>query len=336
RAGDLAGARAKLDDVAAQAAVVDEALRTIGAAPPTTSGAHRQVRAAFVDALAGWGYRHFADTPLALSRDALAGLAGADRGTLAARTTMDDLAATVAPAITSVERAVAAAGTADDALAVEAGSPSDYRCAAGAVARQAAWLHDAAAAGFQDLEVRFVGPRVQQLGLPLEVARVRLAAVERDYQVVLMTAGLAEPSASTDPLRAAWGDTSTTWALFRLAATGSLEARIAVLLSRHTSLGVTLDDTTGEPIAIAQHDALAPLLAAAGRRAREQAMAARVATGSIPAQTRLHYQVARALAGGDLADRLDALAELWTATRFAETAAMLARNPAPAPPAPPA
>jgi hypothetical protein len=56
------------------------------------------------------------------------------------------------------------------------------------------------------------------------------------------------------------------------------------------------------------------------------ARAARVATGAIPVQARIAYQLAMAERGGTLDDRLDALAQFWTASAWSQTAVMLARN----------
>ncbi len=68
------------------------------------------------------------------------------------------------------------------------------------------------------------------------------------------------------------------------------------------------------------------MLEFAERRTREQARAALVATGAIPVQTQLYYQIAETQRTGDLRERLDALGSYWTAMQFAQTAVMLARN----------
>ena len=68
------------------------------------------------------------------------------------------------------------------------------------------------------------------------------------------------------------------------------------------------------------------MLPRAERNARASARAARIATGAIPVQAKLAYQLATVLRGGSLADKVDALAQFWTASAFSQTAVMLARN----------
>jgi len=68
------------------------------------------------------------------------------------------------------------------------------------------------------------------------------------------------------------------------------------------------------------------LLASADRAARENARAAKIATGSIPLQARIAYQTARALRDGGVADRMSALEAFWLASLYSQTAQMLARN----------
>ena len=79
--------------------------------------------------------------------------------------------------------------------------------------------------------------------------------------------------------------------------------------------------------AFVEHDkAFLHVLAAAERSARASAHAARVATGAIPVQAKLAYQLASVERDGDLGDELDALAEFWASSAFSQTAVMLARN----------
>jgi hypothetical protein len=77
---------------------------------------------------------------------------------------------------------------------------------------------------------------------------------------------------------------------------------------------------------VAHDQALVQMLATAERNARASARAARIATGAIPIQAKLAYQLANVERDGDLADKLDALAQYWNATAFSQTAVMLARN----------
>ncbi len=62
------------------------------------------------------------------------------------------------------------------------------------------------------------------------------------------------------------------------------------------------------------------------RAARARARAARIATGAIPVQARLAYQMAGARRDGDVAARIEALVAYWMASAYSQTSVMLARN----------
>jgi hypothetical protein len=61
-------------------------------------------------------------------------------------------------------------------------------------------------------------------------------------------------------------------------------------------------------------------------RGAPAARAAQIATGAIPVQAKIAYQLATTLETGSIDDQLDALANLWAATAFSEAAVVLARN----------
>jgi hypothetical protein len=110
-----------------------------------------------------------------------------------------------------------------------------------------------------------------------------------------------------------------------------LDAWLAVV--DRDSFGVTRDAVTGLLTGAAHADALRALLPAADAAARGHARAARVATGSIPAQARAAYQIARAHLDGasGVADQHAALAALWRSSAWSQMAIALARNRADAP-----
>lgn len=323
RAGDAAGARARLDELAAGAATVDERLRAIGGEVPTTMGAHLQMMSAFQHALGGWGFRAFTEDQLVAARAALADVPAASRALPA---TTEALAAAVTPAVVGVARAVAGATTADEAATIEQVTTLDYTCSLPNVRRLAASFRAAAGANLAYFESLFVAELASQLGMPLEVAKVRVATILPDYLVALMAGGVDELPGLPAELKRAWGDDSIAWGLFQLAAGEASFFRTSLLVSRFYSLGVDFDPATGRTRAVAQVKAFANMLTWAERRAREHARAAQVATGSIPVQARLHYQIAAGLVDGELDDRLAALEHYWAASLFAQTATMLARN----------
>ena len=323
--GDLAGARAKLDELATMADAVDGSLRAIGAIVPDTMGGHLQMMSAFEEAIAGWGFRAFTEDQLAAARATLDGLAGASPAKLASYLTAVQVAAAVTPAVRGIGRAVAAATMASDALTIERTTSINYLCSLPDVRRLAASFRGAASANLAYFESLFVAELAKALELPLAIAKVRVAANEPDYLVALMAGNVDELPGLPAELKAAWGEGSIAWGLFRLAATESSFFRTSLLVSRFYSLGV-VTGADGEPTEVEQAKAFANMLTWAERRAREQARAARVATGSIPIQARLRYQVARSLAAGSLADQLAALEHYWASSLFSQTAAMLARN----------
>ena len=156
------------------------------------------------------------------------------------------------------------------------------------------------------------------------MARARVAALEPDYLIADQlvrgaTGGLPHEIA------AAWGEGSLGAGLLAFAASRAAYHSAALVIAKYDALGVHSDDT-GRIASVNHPQAFRALLASAERAARGAARSAQGATGAIPVQARLAYQVAVIEAAGGLDDQLDALAELWTATAFSEAAVSLARN----------
>ena len=97
----------------------------------------------------------------------------------------------------------------------------------------------------------------------------------------------------------------------------------ALLVAKYDALIVHVADS-GKVVAVEPAEAFRNLLANAKRGARASARAARIATGAIPVQAKLAYQLASVEEAGTIDDQLDALAELWTASEFCQVAVMLA------------
>jgi hypothetical protein len=68
------------------------------------------------------------------------------------------------------------------------------------------------------------------------------------------------------------------------------------------------------------------MLQSAEKAARASARAARIATGAIPVQAKLVYQMATVKKDGDVGDKIDALTAYWMSSAYSRTAVMLARN----------
>jgi hypothetical protein len=154
---------------------------------------------------------------------------------------------------------------------------------------------------------------------------MRVAIAEPSYLVALMASKLGSHDGIARELKDAWGDTSLPWALLSLAAGELSYVHAAELSATYGSLGVQHGEP--HPVKHVAHDqALVRMLATAEHHARASARAARIATGAIPVQAKLAYQLANVEREGSLGDKLDALAQYWNATAFSQTAVMLARN----------
>jgi hypothetical protein len=136
-------------------------------------------------------------------------------------------------------------------------------------------------------------------------------------------------------LAAAWGNDAVTTGLLQLAAAGIVQHEAARLrLWQEPWIGgASAGPGAAAPSTAAPSTAgptAAPLLRAriarAQRAARARARAARIATGAIPLQAKLAYQLAATAVTGTVEDQLDGLAELWASTAASQAAITLVRN----------
>lgn len=302
-----------------------DALMKIGALRPTTLGGHLQMIAAFRTALRGWAFKDFAKVSIASTRSYLMSLARTPPATLGAENVADAVVAKVGPTILYVARSVAETTFATEQLELASASSIGYTCSIPNVLRLAASYQSAAAAGVHYIDALLVEPLVQRAQVSLEEARTRMAIAEPDYLVATMASKLGAHEGMAKDLGDAWGETSLPWALVSLSAGELAHFHAAELIAKHASLDVRIDES--RQVAQSAHDkALAHMLATAERNARASARAARIATGAIPVQAKLAYQLAIAEREGSLDDKLDALAQFWTASALSQTAVMLARN----------
>ena len=325
-AGDLAGAQAKLDEFEQFAATTDSALAAMGSFKADTMGGHLQLLSAFRLAITGWGFRAMASNELLpKARAALVALAGKPPKVLASRDTATELSGTVFPAIGSIARAVVALARASTTLEVEAAASLDYRCSLPNVRRLATSFKAAAASNLAYLDALFVAELATSFKISLDDARGLFAMREPGYLVAMMGANVTTMDGLPAQLKEAWGENSIAWALFSLAASELSFGDTSELISEYYSLQ-TQFGLDGSLLSVAHPEAFEHVLGFAERRTREQAHAALVATGSIPVQTQLYYQIAETQRAGALRDRLDALGSYRVAIQFAQTAVMLARN----------
>ncbi len=126
-------------------------------------------------------------------------------------------------------------------------------------------------------------------------------------------------------LKKEWGDKSLQWNLMSLAGSELAYAKSAELVNKYYSLGVK-QDANGRATGVEHEKAFLNMLVSAERTARANARAARIATGAIPVQAKLAYQLAASQRDGDMQDQLEALAGFWASSAYSQTAVMLARN----------
>lgn len=305
RDGNLEAARAKLTELAADSAVHATTPHAIGAVGTDTVGAHIEVISAFATAVSGGGFDAFAAGQLDAATRFLTSLAGAPADKLQSDTVADDVVATVAPAVLTINRGVAANAMAMEAIDLEQATDVRYQAAAPTLVQLTAPFHAAATASLAYVDA--------QARLADDAARTRYAATQPDYLIAAAALGKD------------WGADATAWPL-ALLATSQLALFRSSRLIADAALGVVRDPVTGLPTKAAHENLLVHLLTSGERAAREHARAARIATGSIPIEARIAYQDARALRDGDVADQLRALEALWRSSLWSQTAEMLARN----------
>jgi len=323
--GDLPGALAQLDDAEGLGDATDAALAALGRTPPDSMGGHLQLISAFQHAIAGWGYRSLAVDRFAVARAALLALVDATPAVKASAATTATVSAATLPALDAMARAVVASARAAASLEIEASASIDYQCSLPNVRRLARSFTAAAGSNLAYLDALFVDELAKGLHVDFAAARDNFAAHEPSYLIALLAANVGIAPGLPAELRATWGEDSIGWGLLTLAASELSYGRTSGLVNAHYALAVQ-PGLDGRPVGVVHEAAFAHMLTRAERRAREQAHAAQVATGAIPVQARLYYQLAQHQRAGSVADRLDALESYWTATAMAWTAVALARN----------
>jgi hypothetical protein len=280
---------------------------------------------AFQSALRGWGFKVFASSAITAAQQYLQGLANKSRADLASPGLADEVVAAIAPTMLLVGRTTADTTLASQRLEFEREKTVNYMCSLPNVRRLSTSFQSASSAGIQYFDTILIEPLAQSSNISVEAARTQMALTEPDYLVALALSRLAYSDGLPARLKLTWGETSLAWSLMLLAANQLAYHEAAELIAKYYSLGAR-NDTTGRISQVHQEKAFATMLESAERTARSSARAARIATGGIPVQAKLAYQLAAVQRDGDIDDRIDALAGFWTATAFSQTAVMLARN----------
>jgi hypothetical protein len=326
QAGDIPGAIAQLGELDQLDRQTTDVFKRIGAIKPSTLGGHLQMISAFQAALRGWGFKMFASDNIKNTKQFLDSLASTNKADLGSPQIADAVVNTVAPTVLLIGKTVAETALASQVLEFETEKSVNYMCNIVNVKRMSTSFQSASAAGLNYFDTLLIQPLAQQVGMSEEQAKMRVAMVEPDYLVAMMTSHLPQADGLPQDLRTSWGEKSLPWGLMSLAGNELAYFETAALITKHYSLGVHTDSTTGRPDQVEHDKAFQNMLSRAERVARASARAARIATGSIPVQAKLAYQLATIERDGDLGDKLDALAEFWNASAYSQTAVALARN----------
>ncbi|HEY5928315.1 MAG TPA: hypothetical protein VIV11_41790, partial [Kofleriaceae bacterium] len=325
QANKLDAAIAALDKLDKLEQLTKDTLIKVGTLRPPTMGGHLRMMAAFRAALRGWVFKDFATLALASTKQYLKTLAGTPAATLGSEQIADDVVKKVGPTILYVAKTTAETALATEQLELSNSADINYTCSIPNVQRLSTSFQSAGAAGMSYFEALLVEPFAQKEKIGVDDARARVAILEPDYLVALMTSKLGTLDGTPMELKQLWGERSLPWGLLSLAGSELAYFHAAELIAKYYSLEVKLDES--RQITRIEHDkAFANMLATAERNARASARAARIATGAIPVQAKLAYQLATVERDGTLSDKLDALAQFWASSAYSQTAVMLARN----------
>lgn len=294
----------------------------LGARRPATLGGHLATLAAFQAALRGFSSHGLAVDAIRETTQFLASWTGKSAAELGAPSTAETVANRVAPTVLMMLRTTAETAIAEQEQAFEHDQGVPCTCSPPEVTRLAAVFQAESAADLRYVDTLLIEPLAHSAGITLDQMRRRVASVEPDY---LLADSLSRAPAGGLPreLATSWGEGSAAWSLLTLAGAMVASHSAALLIAKYDALSVHIADS-GKIDAVEHPEAFRNLLANAKRRARANARAARIATGSIPVQAKLAYQLASVEETGSIDDQLDALAELWTASAFCQVAVMLA------------
>jgi hypothetical protein len=318
KAGDFAGAKVTLQNIEALANTTESVLREVGEMKPDTMGGHLQMLSSYDRAVAGLAAYFQATTSAQYAEMYLDQLSYVPASDLATFDVAEQTVQVVAPTVLTIARAVANTLQASESKEIEGVKSLDYMCSLPNVKRLAASYQSAAAANVTYFEAL--------VGVTDDNTRNQVVMMEPDYLTAYIAANLPNMPGSAQTLKDEWKEDSLSWRLMTLSAAQLAYFKASTLISKWYSLGVQNDWLTGRATSVEHEKAFLNMLSTAEKKARENARAAKVATGSIPVQARIAYQNARVLREGDLADKLDALEAFWQSSAYSQTAVMLARN----------
>ena len=324
QAGDTIGAVAALEALDQLDAMTVDVFNKVGSIKPTTLGQHLLMITTFQAALRAWGFKMFASDSVGRTKAFIASL-GTVKAELASPAVADKIVQIVAPTVLSIGRTVANTIMAQQELEFEVEKTVNYMCSIPNVKRLATSFQSAGVAGINYFDQLLVEPLAKEASMSVDEARMRVSMREPNYLVAYMLSHLQQIEGLPKELKTKWGEGSVAWALMSLAGSQLAYYHAAELVTKYYSLGLHTD-AMGHPDSVEHDKAFTYMLASAERSARASARAARIATGGIPVQAKLSYQLATVDRDGDLSDKISALAGFWTSSAFSQTAVMLARN----------
>ena len=323
--GNVDGAMEQLKNLENLDQMTSDVLKKVGAIRPTTLGGHLLMISGFQEALRAWGFRVFAADQVNSTKRFLHGLQTVDRAQLGSPEVADHIVEEVLPAVVLIGRTVKASAHASEELEYEVEKTVNYMCSIPNVKRMSTSFASASAAGMNYFDTLLLFPLAQQAGIPEAQARNRIAQREPNYLVAYMMSHLQTWDGLPQELKKEWGETSLPWGLLSLAGTELAYYDSAALVAKYYSLGVHTN-ALGKADKVEHDKAFINMLASAERSARASARAARIATGGIPVQAKLAYQLAAVQREGDMSEKLEALASFWQSSAYSQTAVALARN----------
>ncbi len=322
QAGDPDGARAALAVTGPTDPGPSAIFTQLGARRPATLGGYLAMLAAFQEALRGASGHGFAADAIRETTQFLTSWTGKSAAELGASSTAEAVVNRVAPAVLMMLRTTAETAIAEQEQTFEHDAGVPYSCSPPRVTRLAAVVQAESAADLRYVDTLLIEPLARRAGIADDVMRRRVASVEPDY-LLADTLSRAPAGGLPRELATSWGEGSAAWSFLTLAGSMVASHSAALLIAKYDALAVHIGDS-GRVDAVDHPEAFRNLLANAKRRVRANARAARIATGAIPVQAKLAYQLAGVEETGSIDDQLDALAELWTASAFCQVAVMLA------------
>ena len=317
QSGDVNGAVAMVGELESLDQATMNVFHKIGKVKPNTMGGHLQMMSAFQSALRAWSFQIYASQGLDAAKMSLMRMQGESPDQLQSPDLADSIVQTIEPAILEAERTNGENVEAEEILAYETEKTVNYMCSLPNVKRLSTSFASASAAAVTYFETLS--------GVSDDITRQRAAMVEPDYLLSYLNSRLQNASGTVSKLKDEWGENSIQWGLMQLAGSQNAYFSSAVLIAKYYSLGVHRDEA-GRATSLEYEKAFVNMLARAEHNARASARAARIATGNIPVQAKLAYQVGQHDREGTMDDKMHALQAYWSSSAFSQAAVMLARN----------